>query len=190
MDRQWVLMGDKWGLAWLMPWGSGPQCRCDLMMSDLRWYFAMVMGGESMGLRLITMPGAEISALPMGICALVVGVLKARTSFLRVRSEYANHMEGQNFFSSAACLHPASVCILCGLQYINIYIYISACTLGDFFLWMFWVRSLLIKLELRDGLRWCCWSWCVLGPNQFLHHSPNPSTRWEDGPMESLGLYR
>ena len=67
------------------------------------------------------MPGAEISALPMGICALVVGVLKARTSFLRVRSEYANHMEGQNFFSSAACLHPASVCILCGLQYINIY---------------------------------------------------------------------
>ena len=75
-----------------------------------------------MGLRLITMPGAEISALPMGICALVVGVLKARTSFLRVRSEYANHMEGQNFFSSAACLHPASVCILCGLQYILIYI--------------------------------------------------------------------
>ena len=150
-------------------------------------------------LRLITMPGAEISALPMGICALVVGVLKAPEfpSWVWDQNWHITWV-GQNWtVGSAACVLASCFSLyisFCGQIskakkhniYIYIHIYIFACTLGDLFLCMSWVRSLLIKLELRDGLRWCCWSWCVLGPNQFLH----PSTRWEDGPMESLGLYR
>ena len=115
-------------------------------------------------------------------------------SFLSLRSELAHHMGGPKlnrwFCKRAVYILLQFVYILCGekspKQKTYIHIYIFACTLGDLFLCMSWVRSLLIKLELRDGLRWCCWSWCVLGPNQFLH----PSTRWEDGPMESLGLYR
>ena len=80
------------------------------------------------------MPGAEISALPMGICALVVGVLKARISFLSLRSELPHHMAGPklNRWFCSVLKHPKVYILLRSkIQskkthniYIHIYIYI------------------------------------------------------------------
>lgn len=117
------------------------------------------------------MPGAEISALPMGICALVVSVLKAPDvipeSEIRIGTSHGWAKIEPLVLQRAAASCFSLYISFCGqiskakkhiiYRYIYIYhIYIFACTLGDLFLCMSWVRSLLIKLELRDGLRWCC----------------------------------